>query len=323
MCTAITLPGKDFLFGRTLDLEYTYGEEIVITPRNFTLNFRHTAPLNKHLAIIGIAHVAEGYPLYYDAVNEAGLCIAGLNFSGFAKYGKVDQSKDNVACFELIPKILALCSNMGDVRNLLQSMQLTDTPFSSELPCAELHWIIADEKECITLESTNDGLRIHENPVGVLTNNPPFEYQMYHLQNYMQVSANPPENRFAPDLDLKPFSRGMGGIGLPGDLSSQSRFVRAAFTKFNSMRNEENCVSQFFHIMDAVSQTKGCCRLEDGSTPITQYTSCCNATRGIYYYTTYSNRRITAVALNNQNLDTTELIRSPFLLEEDIIYINK
>ncbi len=322
MCTAITFSGKDFYFGRTLDLERTYGEEVVITPRNFPLNLRHETTIAQHLAIIGIAHVAEGYPLYYDAVNEAGLCMAGLNFSGFAKYGKVTEGKNNIACFELIPWILSQCRNVKDVRELLESTHLTDTPFSLELPTAELHWIVADKSGCITLESVTEGLRVYENPLGVLTNNPPFEHQMYFLQNFMQVSANPPENRFAPDLELKPFSRGMGGIGLPGDLSSQSRFVRTAFTKGNSVCEDPQCVSQFFHILDTVSQTRGCCRLEDGSMPITQYTACCNASRGIYYYTTYGNRRIHAVDLHREDIEKTKLIRFPLLTEEDILHLN-
>lgn len=321
MCTAITLSGNDFYFGRTLDLERTYGEEVVITPRNFPLSFRHTPPMEQHLAIIGIAHVADGYPLYYDAVNEAGLCMAGLNFSDFAKYEKVADGKENVASFELIPWVLSQCRSISEVRRILSNLQVVDTPFSREFPNAELHWILADPHACLTLESVAEGIRIHENPIGVLTNNPPFEFQMLYLQNFLHLSADPPENRFAPELALKPFSRGMGGIGLPGDLSSQSRFVRAAFTKQNAMCKEE-CVSQFFHIMDTVCQVRGCCRLEDGSMPITQYTSCCNASRGIYYYTTYGNRRISAVDLHRENMNGTQLYRFPFLLQEHINFLN-
>ncbi len=323
MCTAITFTSNDFYFGRTLDLEYTYGEEVVITPRNYPLRFRHGAEVKQHPAIIGIAHVAEGYPLYYDAVNESGLCMAGLNFSGFAKYAKVTEGKENIACFELIPWILGRCNTVEEARKLLETTNLTDTPFSETLPTAQLHWILADQNSCITLESESEGIRIHENPIGVLTNNPPFEHQMYYLQNFLQLSANPPENRLAPELTLKPFSRGMGAMGLPGDLSSQSRFVRAAFTKRNSLCDRPQSVSQFFHILGAVSQTRGCCRLEDGSMPITQYTSCCNASRGIYYYTTYTNRRIHAVSLHREDLDQTTLLRFPMLTEEDILYLNE
>ena len=218
---------------------------------------------------------------------------------------------------------LGLCGSVEDVRELLPRLQLTGTPFSPDLSTAQLHWIIADRTECVTVESLADGIRVHENPVGVLTNNPPFDDQMFQLRNFMHLSPNPPHNHFSPDIDLKPYSRGMGAIGLPGDLSSQSRFVRAAFTKLNSLCTEEESVSQFFHILDSVSQIRGCCRLEDGSCEMTQYTSCCNASQGIYYYTTYGNRRISAVNLHREDLEGDRLFRFPLVIGEDIRFLNE
>jgi len=322
MCTAITFSGKDFYFGRTLDLERVYGEEVVISPRNFPMNFLQRPSLERHYAIIGIAHAEEGYPLYYDAANEAGLCMAGLNFPGFAQYGATAKDKDNVACFEFIPWVLGQCSSVEDVRELLPQLQLTGIPFSQKLPTTPLHWLIADRTECITVEPLANAIRVHNNPVGVLTNNPPFDDQMFQLRNYMHLSPNPPQNHFCPDIDLTPYSHGMGSIGLPGDLSSQSRFVRAAFTKLNSLCTEDESISQFFHILDSVSQTRGCCRLKDGSCEMTQYTSCCNASKGVYYYTTYGNRRISAVDLRRENLEENQLLRFPLVLGEDIRFLN-
>lgn len=322
MCTAITFECQDFYFGRTLDLEGTYGEEVVITPRRFPLPFRECHTPKEHLAVIGMAHVAKDYPLYYDGMNESGVCMAGLNFPGFARYGKSKAGRDNVASFEFIPWVLTQCTSMGDVRNLMDRINLTDAPFSEEYPTSPLHWIIADRDGCITVESTESGIRIHENPVGVLTNNPPFDDQMLQLANFMHLSPNPPRNRFAEHIPLKPYSRGMGAMGLPGDLSSQSRFVRAAFTKLNSVCTPENAVSQFFHILESVNQTCGCCRLESGKMEITQYTSCCNATRGIYHFTTYGSRRICAVDMHRENLNGTDLLRFPLISGEDIRFLN-
>ena len=322
MCTAITLSNKDFYFGRTLDLERNYGEDVVITPRNYSFSFRDLPALEHHYAIIGMAHVAEEYPLYYDAVNEAGLCMAGLNFVGFAQYGNYSKGKDNVACFELIPYILGTCRSVQDVCRALQKLQLTNKPFSDTFPPAQLHWIIADAKECITLEAMDGCIKIHENTVGVLTNNPPFDDQLFQLRNYMHLSPNPAHNHFSVDISLEPYSRGMGAIGLPGDLSSQSRFVRAAFTKLNSVCPESETVSQFFHVLGSVWQTRGCCRLEDGSCEITQYASCCNATRGIYYYVPYGNRRISAVDMHREDLEGKHLIRYPLVTGEDVLYLN-
>ena len=320
MCTAATYKTKDFYFGRTLDYEFSYGDEVTITPRNFEFKFREVDDIKSHYAIIGMAFVTEDYPLYYDAINEKGLAIAGLNFVGNAHYKEKQEGKDNVAQFELIPWILSQCSNVNEARNLIEKMNVLNTPFSDKLPLASLHWIISDSTQSITVESVIDGIKIYDNPVGVLTNNPPFDKQMFNLNNYMHLSNKSPENTFSSKLDLKNYSRGMGAIGLPGDLSSQSRFVRTAFVKMNSVSGdgELESVSQFFHILNSVDQQRGCCDLGDNKYEITIYTSCCNATKGIYYYTTYDNHQITAVNMNKENLEWNKLIRYPLIKEEQI-----
>lgn len=324
MCTAATYKTKDFYFGRTLDYDFSYGEEITVTPRNYTFSFKHMGKLERHYAMIGMAHMEGDYPLYYEAVNEKGLCMAGLNFVGNAFYGKVTEGRDNVATYELIPWILGKCVSVKEARLLLEKINLTDTPFNENLPVAQLHWILADRKESVTLESVKEGLRIYDNPVGVLTNNPPFEEQMFQLNNYMHLSPGSPENKFARSLPLHSYSRGMGALGLPGDLSSQSRFVRAAFVKMNSISgdSENESVGQFFHILGSVDQQRGCCELEDGKYEITIYTSCCNADKGIYYYTAYENHQITAVHLERENLDGGLPVRYPLLREEQIYIQN-
>ncbi len=324
MCTAATYKTKDFYFGRTLDYEFSYGDEITVTPRNYAFDFRHTSACTSHYAIIGMAHIVGNYPLYYDAINEKGLGMAGLNFVGNAVYAKPVSGKENIAQFEFIPYILGKCANINEAKNLLASINLTDTPFSEKLPTAQLHWIIADENGCVTVESMADGLHIYDNPVGVLTNNPPFETQMFMLNNYMSLSPKQPQNTFSNGLALNSYSRGMGALGLPGDLSSASRFARVAFTKMNSISadSENESVSQFFHILGSVDQQRGCCEVSEGKYEITIYTSCCNTTKGIYYYTTYNNHQISAVDMRKENLDSTELMRYPLIEEQQISFQN-
>lgn len=324
MCTALTYKTKDFYFGRTFDYEFSYFEEITVTPRNYVFNFRHTGACSSHYAIIGMAHIAENYPLYYDAINEKGLCMAGLNFVGNAVYSKITDNKENVAQFEFLPYILSKCASVCEAKKLLSNINLTGTPFNNELPTAQLHWIIADDKESVTVEAMANGLHIHNNPVGVLTNNPPFETQMFLLNNYMSLSPKQPKNLFSSELSLNTYSRGMGAIGLPGDLSSSSRFARIAFTKMNSVSgdSEDESVSQFFHILGAVEQQRGCCEVSNGKYEITIYTSCCNATKGIYYYTTYENHQISAVVMHRENLDSDQLIRYSLINKQNIFYQN-
>lgn len=320
MCTAITFKTKDFYFGRTLDYECSFGEEIVITQRNFEFNsdgFQEHK--GKHYAIIGVAHVAGGFPLYYDAVNEKGLAMAGLNFVGNARYGKEKDHMSNIAQFEILPWILANCADIKEAREALKKANITDRAFSSDLPAAQLHWIIADRRECITVEATEEGMKIYQNEPGVLTNNPTFDKQIFNLNNYMTVTSQMAQNMFSEKLNLSPYCYGMGGMGLPGDWSSMSRFVRAAFAKLNSVcgQSEEESVRCFFHIMETVQQVKGCSRTPDGF-EMTIYTSCCNADKGIYYYTTFENHQITAVDMTKENLEGKHLVTYPLITKQQI-----
>ena len=324
MCTAITYRTRDHYFGRTLDLEFSYNESVTVTPRNYPFSFRTLPALASHHAIIGMATVADGYPLYYEATNEHGLSMAGLNFPGNAHYFPPCEGKDNVTPFEFIPWILGQCKTLAEARTLLAKINLCDIPFSAEFPLSPLHWILADRDGAITVESVAEGLKIYENSVGVLTNNPRFDYHMTHLCDYLNLTHLPPENRFADGIDLPTYSRGMGAMGLPGDLSSASRFVRAAFVKLNSVsgESEDESVCQFFHILGAVGQQRGCVQMPDGRYEITVYTSCCNTDRGIFYYTTYENSRITAVDMHKENLDGNALISYPLIKTAQILQQN-
>ncbi len=324
MCTAVSFNSKDHYFGRTLDLEYHYNEAVTVTPRNFPFVFRNGIEIKRHPAIIGIATVLEDYPLYYEATNENGLSIAGLNFPQNAYFPEPSESKQNVAPFELIAWILCQCESTDEAEKLMQNTTIANIDFTAELKAAPLHWMIADKKRAIVIESVRDGLKIYDNPVGVMTNNPPFDFQLQNLSNYLNLTAHNPQNRFSKHLSLEPCSKGMGALGLPGDLSSPSRFVRASFVKENSVcgDSEKESVGQFFHILGSVEHQRGAVNLGDGKYEITVYTSCCNTDKGIYYYTTYSNRQITAVALHRKNLDSTELVSYPLEFEEQIKFMN-
>jgi len=297
MCTAINYKTKDHYFGRNLDLEYTYQETVTVTPRNFPLRFRLVGEMDAHYAIIGMAYVVDGYPLYYDATNEKGVSMAGLRFAGNAHYPEKAEGKDNVAPFEFIPWVLSQCENMQEVRKLLERVNLASISFSEELPLTPLHWMISYKEESLVVESMKDGLHVYDNFVGVMTNNPPFPIQMWNLENQKV---------------------------LQGDLSSPSRFVRAAHVLKNSVSglSEEESVGQFFHILTSVEQQRGCNRMESGQYEITAYSSCCNADKGIYYYVTYGNRQINAVDMHREDLDGTEVISYSLLKKENVYYQN-
>lgn len=319
MCTSIFYKTKNSYFGRTLDYEFSYGEKITITPRNYPFKFRYLKENNNHYAIIGMAHIENNYPLYYEAMNEKGLAIAGLNFVNNAKYNEVINSKNNVCQFELIPYILINCTNIKEVKELLKNINITSTPFSNNLPCSSLHWMVSDLNNSIVIESTKDGLNIYDNEIGVLTNNPPFINQLENLNKYQYLSNENKNDSYNEAY----FSRGLGAVGLPGDLSSMSRFVRVYFTKKYSLSSEEETksVGQFFHIMNSVNQQRGCCKLND-KYEITIYTSCLNLNEGIYYYNTYNNKQISAINLFKENLNNNNLITYELIDTEQIKYQN-
>lgn len=315
MCTSIALTTGDFYFGRNLDLEYTFGEQVAVTPRQYPFVFRKAGECGRHHAMIGMATVVDGYPLYAEAANEKGLCIAGLNFPDNAFYpAQLCEDKVNVSPFELPLWVLGQCAGVEEARALLERTHIVAIPFSDRMPLAPLHWHIADRERSIVVECMRDGMRIYDNPVGVLTNNPPFDFQMTNLRQYMALRSGEPENSLAAGLELAPFGRGFGAIGLPGDFSPVSRFVKAAFLRCNAVceGEESSSVSQFFHLLDAVAMPRGAVRAGD-LWDITTYSCCINASKGVYYYKTYDNSQITAVDMRREDLEDSQ-VRS-FALE--------
>lgn len=309
MCTCITYENGNFYFGRNLDLDASFGEQVVVTPRKFPLHFRQAEALPNHYAMIGMAAACSRFPLYAEAVNEKGLCMAGLNFPGNAYYQEVSGEGLELASFEVIAWILGNCASVQEARSCLADLKIVNLNFAKEMPAASLHWMLADQEQCLVLEAVREGLNIYENPFGVMTNNPPFEFHRMNMNHYMQLSAQSPRNCFSDRLSLKPYAQGMGAIGLPGDASSASRFVRAAFLKWNSAapQEEEANVSQFFHILDGVAMVRGTVINEAGKYEITTYSCCVNTQTGVYYYKTYDDSRIRKRDMYETDLEGTEL----------------
>ncbi len=311
MCTAISYKTKDSYFGRNLDLEKSYGERVIIAPRNFPFTFRMAPSLERHFALIGMGITAEGYPLYFEATNEKGLSMAGLNFPDNADYKSPDKNKKNISPFELIPYISGQCADIYEAEKLLSEINITNISFSESLPLSPLHWLISDKENSITVECVREGLKIYPNPYGVLTNNPTFDYHLINICNFMGLSERPAENRLC-DKELKNYSLGLGAFGLPGDFSSASRFVRAVYVKEKAVSDtsEKESVSQFFHILSSVSMPRGSVMTKNGEYEYTRYSSCCNADKGIYYFTTYDNSTVRSVNMNGADLESRELIKA-------------
>lgn len=324
MCTCIEFNTKDTYFGRNLDLEYRFNEKVVITPRNYEFQLKNGAIINPRYAMIGMATVVEDYPLYAEAVNETGLSMAGLYFPENAYFFNGEKDKLNLAPYELIPYFLGQYSTVAEMRDSIENLNITNVPFSENLPISELHWMISDGKECIVMEQTQEGLRIYDNPIGVLTNNPPFYYHMANLNNYMNLTPHYGENRFSNKINLQQYGQGMGAIGLPGDSSPAARFVRAAFHKLNSVcdEDEESSITQFFHILDSVAMVQGTTITAEGKYDITAYSCCVNIDKGIYYYKTYMNNQITVIRMTEKEKNKKDLSVYQLREEQQIRYEN-
>lgn len=324
MCTCMNFKTRDNYFGRTLDLEYRFNEKVVITPRGYNFDLKVGGSFKSKYAMIGAATVVNDYPLYAEATNEKGLSAASLQFPENASYKEIETGKINITPFELIPWILGNFSTVEELENILPNLNIINIPYSDEIPLTPLHWMISDSKKCIVIEDTKEGLNIYENPIGVLTNNPPFSYHLTNINNYMNLTAGLIDNKFSSKIKLDPYGLGMGAIGLPGDNSPASRFIRVAFNKLNCVceETEENSVTQFFHVLDTVTIVKGSTMTKDKKYNLTTYSCCMNIDKGIYYYKTYTNSQITAIKMTDQNKTTEKLTIYDLEEHQQIKYVN-
>ena len=319
MCTALSFCN---IFGRNLDLDQSYGEEVCVAGRRFPFSFRQVKSATPHYAMVGMATVQKGMPLYYDGVNEHGVAMAGLHFPGNALFHPLHQEKDNIAPFELIPWVLSRCQNLKEVKALLLGCNIADIGFSEALPPTPLHWMISTPEGDLVVESTSKGVEIFENTVGVLTNNPPFGQQLIGLNRHKYLHNQSP----SPKIDLPSpqnfHSLGLGALGLPGDFSSMSRFARGHFLREFGDQNllGKERIEQFFHLLKGVSVPKGCLKTPEGKDHYTRYSAAMDLLESVYYYTTYFHSHITAISLKTLPLDAEDLTVFPLKTENSIFY---
>ena len=304
MCTSLSMPTRDgrHLFGRTLDLDSHFGEAVTLTPRRYPFSFQDCYPLTRHYALLGMAITMDGYPLYAEAMNEKGLCMAGLRFAKSAVYAPAPcEGRLNLAPWELIPYLLSTCATLYEVREALEDISVWDKPFSDTVGTAPLHWHAVDadpDHGGLILEITSAGMRIYSDEAGVLSNEPPYPDQI---------------NRLA----ALPYLRG-DAVGLPGDYSSPSRFLRASTLRRWWMERGRDCVeeeegggdfalAQFFAMLGAVSPTAGAVMTPEGRCHRTLYTCCMDAGKGAYYYCTEGEAMASAVGFSGLDLNGEHL----------------
>lgn len=295
------------LMKQTEDYDWVL-EKIAVMPREFAFGTKRAGTLLKHYAMIGVARVEDGCPLYAEACNEKGLCMAGLNFPANAVYKyRGEKGQTELAPYELIPYVLGKCASVDEAEKLLSDVEVVGERFRPHLPLAPLHWIISDDKRNIVFECTSEGARIFDDPFGVLTNNPPFPYHAENVKNYEHLS--PDNKNFTVRVGKADFSEGEGGVGLPGDLTSKSRFVKAWFCLKNSVCGDstESKVAHVLAMLGTVAMTGGAVVTAEGRADVTRYSCCIDAANAIYYYRTYDKLKVGKIALGQADVDGGEL----------------
>ncbi|MGG7213503.1 choloylglycine hydrolase [Clostridium nigeriense] len=314
MCTALTLKTKDgyHLFGRNMDIEFSFNQSVTLVPRNFSYVNRATDKKEKtKYAMIGMGTIIDNHPCYAEAMNEKGLACAGLNFPKYSHWHEETmEGKINIPPYDLILWIVGRFESIAELRKELENIHLVGKPINENTPLPTLHWIVSDSKgDCIVIENTIEGLKIFENKVGVLTNAPTFDWHITNLVQYMKVSPTQPSETIWGEEKINPLGQGAGGRELPGDFSSTSRFVKAAFLRSNAVLGDDELsgIIEFFHILSGVAMIRGAVVTPQNLNDITQYTSCMCQEKGIYYYNTYNNNQINAIDMNKEDLDGKEI----------------
>ena len=321
MCTAISFISDNCYFGRNLDYEYSFNEKVIIIPRNFPFEFKMVEGTCSHYAIMGMGIIEDEYPLMFDCMNEYGLAFAGLNFPQNAVYRDFFEGKINLTPYELPLWILGNFKSVNEIKHVLKRINLLKLPFSDKFPLTPLHFVFSDKNEMLVYEFTKAGGNIYINNSGVLTNNPVFPIMENELNKYVGLSTKNPDCNYT---DISCESNGMGAIGLPGDLSSRSRFVRASFNLANICKEGDNikAITQFFHLLNSVYQQKGCVITENNGLEKTIYSSCMNLDKRELYYTTYENSQITCIVMKDEYLKGNKLFSYPLIREQSILFGN-
>ncbi|EGT3612823.1 linear amide C-N hydrolase [Clostridium perfringens] len=314
MCTGLALETKDglHLFGRNMDIEYSFNQSIIFIPRNFKcVNKSNKKELTTKYAVLGMGTIFDDYPTFADGMNEKGLGCAGLNFPVYVSYSKDDiEGKTNIPVYNFLLWVLANFSSVEEVKEALKNANIVDIPISENIPNTTLHWMISDiTGKSIVVEQTKEKLNVFDNNIGVLTNSPTFDWHVANLNQYVGLRYNQVPEFKLGDQSLTALGQGTGLVGLPGDFTPASRFIRVAFLRDAMIKNDKDSIDliEFFHILNNVAMVRGSTRTVEEKSDLTQYTSCMCLEKGIYYYNTYENNQINAIDMNKENLDGNEI----------------
>ncbi|WP_194191014.1 choloylglycine hydrolase family protein [Clostridium chrysemydis] len=328
MCTSLTLTTKDnkHLLARTMDFPMEFGQSVHFIPRKYKwVNAIDNSENITKLALVGMAAIIDKHPVFADGVNEKGLACATLYLPGFAKYDLESGEKFGLASYDFVLWMLSKYSNIEEIKEDIKNITFVEKELSLLKIAPPFHWIVTDKSgKSIVVEKTEEGLEVHDNPVGVMTNSPNFKWHLENLRQYIGVHPMQNSKIKLGELELSAFGQGSGTLGLPGDYTPPSRFVRAAYSRQNilDIEGEFKGISGAVHALNSCNIPKGIVMTTDRGTDFTIYTSAMCTESGKYYYSTYENRRLTCIDLFKEDLDSKEIKSYHYKREEDIEFYN-
>ncbi|KNZ40309.1 choloylglycine hydrolase family protein [Acetobacterium bakii] len=309
MCTSLTLTTKDHLnlLARTMDFAFVLEPELIFVPRKYPFVFEMDASSHSvTYALMGIGQQQDNTYAFTDGVNEAGLACATLYFPGYAHYSEgIIADKTNLASYEVVGWLLANFATIDEVKEAVSQLNIVNAPAKLFGVVTPLHWIVTDKSgAAIVIEPMESGLVVYDNPLGVMSNSPDFNWHMTNIRNYIGINPFKIEALKLNGLTFAPFGNGARTIGLPGDYTPPSRFIRALFGKeaINELDNEDEGIKAAFHILASVDIPKGSVITDEG-VDYTQYTACMVCNTGTYYIKTYDNNQIIRACLFNEDLN--------------------
>jgi penicillin V amidase len=313
MCTSFTYSSQDggHFLARTMDFTVNLGAKPVFIPRHyhFDLEFDQNGYETKY-SFIGASRFVEKYILS-DGFNEQGFGIAVLYFDPKAKYSEsTEASKMNFEASELVAWALGNISSVDDFAKKLSSINLVNSQNKFLQINVPLHWIITDKTgKTAVLEITSSGYHLYDNEVGVMTNSPDFNWHLDNLAHYNHLQPTEAKSKTYGKYVAKLDGPGFGAVGLPGDFTSASRFIRATFIKsyMEPAVNITDGIRNISYILNSVNIPKGIKINSNGLSDYTQYTAIMDLTNHKYYFKTYDSLSFQEFTLTEELLEQEEV----------------
>lgn len=308
---------------RTMDFSFELDAKPIFIPRNFSFD-SHVSGSNfkSEYAFIGAGRDMKGY-LFADGVNEKGFAIATLYFEENASFSKnKHSSKFNLAPEELVSWALGNVESVEDFSEKIKNLNIVALKNEVIGEVIPLHWIVSDDlgvTKC--LEITKNGIHLYDNPVGVMTNSPEFPWHLTNLSHQNQFQPEEFSEKKYGSLENKSDGPGTGLLGLPGDFTAASRFLRTVVLKQYSTKvtGVYEGVNAVVHILNTVDIPKGVkvTNKKKDIADYTQYKGIMDISHRTYYMMPYDGFMPHKVAL------TDDLLKQTDPVEFDIDYDKK